>query len=433
MTGTQDRLQVGLTDAGRMVLRGFIFVAMATLVVPVFGVFAILLAVGGMAAVVGFILRPKIEVGCDLPERVIAGQTVRVSYTLKNVGRLPAYSLSLRYRNLPEAVELVEDPPVITGLRPGESVDVEVLIRPRRRGCHRIGRPVCESSFPFNLLRFGILREEQETLLVLPPFYQVRVPLHYVSRNVTSGNVLPVGRTGSSPEYIGSRPFMPGDSPRRIDVRAWARLAIPATKEYDNDLADYTAFVLDTRVSRGRRQSASGEIPELEAAVSLCASLAYTIHRDCLIDLLLAGTDLHEFTAWSKAVRLDRIHEALSGVEPSKDYGLEQIGPLLEERLQEVSEMIFIVLRWDETYRRLVEWAQRAGCHTTVVLIGNTSPTEKPQSGTSVQAQPPLGWERERAVSASDARRATSDETQLNADLRVVSAEDILAGRVEQL
>jgi len=280
-------------------------------------------------------------------------------------------------------------------------VAVAVTIRPKRRGSHRIGLPVCESSFPFNLFRIGTVRQEQETLLVLPAFSRMRVPLKYVSRHVNTSNLRPAGRAGGSPEYIGSRPFVSGDSPRRIDVRAWARLAAPATKEYDDDLDDYAAFVLDTRVPKGRVKSKSGEIEELEAAVSLCASVAYTIHRDCLIDLLLAGPDLHEFAAWPKTVRLERVHEVLAGVGASTGYSLDRIGPLLEDRLPEISEIVFVVLHWDEMYRRLAEWAERAGCHTTVIVIG------EPDVAALGEEWP--------------------------GDVRFMLAGDILAGRVEQL
>jgi uncharacterized protein (DUF58 family) len=194
---------------------------------------------------------------------------------------------------------------------------------------------------------------------------------------------------------------MTGDSPRKIDVRAWARLGTPATKEYEDDLDDYAAFVLDTRLPEGRARSKSGEVRELEAAVSLCASVAYSIHENCLVDLLLAGSQLHEFATSPKALRLDRVHEALAGVEPSKGYSLDQIGPLLEGRFQEISEIVFVVLHWDETYQRLAEWARRAGCHTTVVVIG--------------------------------APNAAAIGEDWAGDIRFVPADDILAGRVEQL
>lgn len=397
----QGKLHVGFTDAGKVLLRGTLFVVLATLVIPAFGVLAILLAVCLVALAIGFILRPRMQVVGNLPERVIEGQTVYLTYILRNVGRLPAYSLSLRFPALPGAVEQVGKARMVHRLGPGETAEVTVSIRPKRRGCHPIGLPVCESSFPFNLFRIGILNPEPQTLLVLPTFFWLRVPLQYVSRHVNTSSLRPAGRAGDSPEYIGSRPFVSGDSPRKIDVRAWARLGTPATKEYDHDLDDYAAFVLDTRVPEGRSGPKSGQIKELEAAVSLCASVAYSIHENCLIDLLLTGSQLHEFATSPKALRLDRIHEALAGVEPSKGYSLDQIGPLLEDRLQEISEIVFIVLHWDETYRRLAEWARRAGCHTTVVIIGE-----------------------------SDAATLGEDWA---GDIRFIATDDILAGRVEQL
>jgi hypothetical protein len=169
--------------------------------------------------------------------------------------------------------------------------------------------------------------------------------LPYVSRHVNVSSIRPAGRMGTSPEYIGNRPYQPGDPPRRIDVRAWARLSVPATKEYDDDLDNYAAIVLDTRVPGLSRRPRSGQawsrsflagllgrligggnahkdgtgspqpVKELEAAVSLCASMAYTIHKDCLIDLLLVGTDLHAFTSLPRATRLDRVRGA-GGVGP---------------------------------------------------------------------------------------------------------------------
>jgi uncharacterized protein (DUF58 family) len=401
MNRTGEKLHVGLTEAGRVYLHGMGFVVLASLVVPAFGALAILLAVCVVAAAVGCVLRPRIRVVGNLPDRVLAGQTADLSYMIENTGRLTAYSLSSRFLSLPEAVEQVGEPEVIARLGPGETARISLTIRPKRRGCHQIGLPICESSFPFNLFRIGIAHRESQTLLVLPSFSWLRVPLHYMSRHVNTSSLRSSGRSGSTPEYIGSRPFVSGDSPRRIDVRAWARLGVPATKEYDDDLDDYAAFVLDTRVPESRAKPKSGEIEELEAAVSLCASVAYSIREDCLIDLLLAGSERHEFTASPKGTRLERIHEILAGIEPSKDYSLDQIGPLLEDRLQEISEIVFIVLHWDEMYRRLAEWAQRAGCHTTVVVIG------RPDA-----AAPAEDWA---------------------GDIRFLAADDILAGRVEQL
>ena len=272
----------------------------------------------------------------------------------------------MRFRALPDGIEQLADAQTAPVLEPGQTAEVAVTIRPKRRGCYRIRGPVCESSFPFNLFHFGVSRDGEESLIVLPAFSLLDLSLPYVSRHVDASSLRPAGRLGTSPEYIGNRPYQPGDPPRRIDVRAWARLAAPATKEYDDDLDNYAALVLDTRVPEGRPKSGPREVKELEAAVSLCASMAYTLQRECLIDLLLAGPDLHSFAALPKEMRLDRVHETLAAVEPAQDYAVEQIGSLLEDRLGAVSEIVFIVLHWDRTYQQLAQWAEQAGCHCTV-------------------------------------------------------------------
>jgi len=426
MRKTKGRLRLGLTDAGKMALRGTGFVALAALIVPAFGVLSALVSVVLMALLVGFILRPKIQVSGNLPDHVIVGQTVQLRYVLKNVARLPAYNLCVRFAPkgvpkpsaLSEAIEQVGDGHVVSRLGPGDTTEVTVTIRPKRRGYYRIKQPVCQSSFPFNLFSFGTSHDDEETLIVLPAFSRLQIPLRHISRQVhASGTRLP-GRTGVSLEYAGNRPFLPGDSPRRIDARAWARLSVPATKEYHNDFDNYTALVLDTSVPEalckeflGLSWSRSNEIKELEAAISLCASVAFTINNDCLIDLLLAGPDLHQFTALPRMVRLDKIHEILAGVKPSRPYSLEQIEPILANRFYEISEVVFILLSWDKAYRRstgcltaLLELAGQAGCHCTVLKIGRSSRMHVGQDNVS--------W---------------------TENVRFLSPDDILTGRIKRL
>ena len=404
------RLRLGLTDAGKMVLRGTIFVALATLIVPAFGVLSALVSVVLMALLVGFVLRPKIRISGNLPERIIVGQTAQLRYVLKNVARLPAYNLCLRFGAMPEAIEQVGGGHLVSRLGPGETTEVTIAIRPKRRGYYQIKQPICQSSFPFNLFSFGTSRDDEETLIVLPAFSRIQIPLRRLSRHVHASGARLAGRTGLSLEYAGNRPFMPGDSPRNIDARAWARLSVPATKEYYDDFDNYTALVLDTGVPEVLSGPSSSEVKELEAAVSLCASVAFTINSDCLIDFLLAGPDLHQFPppatsgGWSGKVRLDKIHEILAGVEPSRGYSLEHIAPKLANRFSEISEVVFILLKWDKAYRRLLELAGQAGCHCTVLLIG--------QSGRMNVDEDKLSW---------------------TENVRFLSADDILTGQIKRL
>jgi uncharacterized protein (DUF58 family) len=415
----RNRLRFGLTDAGMMLLRGVLYVGLAALVVPAFGVLTVLISVMATALLVGLLVRPRISLTGTMPDRLIAGQTAELAYTLRNVGRLAAYHLSLQLPGLPETFEPVGEARVIARLAPGETAEVALMIRPQKRGSYRISQPVCRSSFPFNLFHFGTSHRAEETLLVLPAFSLLPMLLPCASRHVSVGGARPAGRTGASPEYVGNRPFLAGDSPRRIDVRAWARLARPATKEYDNDLDSYAALILDTRVPQTRSKAKTKESRELEAAVSFAASVAYSIHRSCLIDLLLAGDDLHSFAGLPRPVRLERIHELLAGVAPRWAYPWERIGPLLGERLPEISEAIFILLRLDDVYRQLIEQAERAGCHCTVVVVG--------EPGREAQDRGPGIGDGREAVPPSCAFCLPPSAC------RFVAPEEILAGRIEPL
>ena len=117
----------------------------------------------------------------------------------------------------------------------------------------------------------------------------------------------------------------------------------------------------------------SNESEEFEAAVSLCASVAFTINDNCLIDLLLAGPNLYQFTNWPKKMRLDKIHEILAGVKLSLDYTPERMIQTMVDHLGQMSEVVFILTGWKNTYRQLFELAGRARCNSTVFIIGKSN------------------------------------------------------------
>jgi uncharacterized protein (DUF58 family) len=418
----------GLTEAGKVVLEGAGFVALTALVFPAFGVLSTLICIVLAALVGGFVLRPRIRLSGNLPECVMAGQTVRLTYLLENVGRFAAYNLGVKFTALPEAIEQIEDGRVVSRLVSGGTAEVTVAIRPRRRGRYNIKQPVCRSSFPFNLFNFGCTCGEEQSLLVLPTFSMLQISARGPSRQVLAGTTRLAGRMGFSPEYAGNRPFRPGDSPRKIDARAWARLSVPATKEYHDDLDSYVALVLDTaapdgvagtchgrpardpKAGRPRHDAAKMTTTSqdasdaLEAAVSLCASVAFSINNESLIELLLAGPELHQFTDRPRTARVQMIHEILAGVELSQGGSLERIESILANRFFEISDVIFILSGWKRAYGPLLKMACQAGCRTTVLIVGRAGPIPPEQDH--------LNW---------------------TSDVRVLSPEEILAGQVRDL
>ena len=382
MLRADERFRIGVTQAGRTVLRGIAFVALATLFVPALGVLCALAFVLAAALVVGFVLRPRVRVDGHLPDRIVAGRATRLSYKLQNRSRLPAYDLCMRFAALPETMELVtadsaagpqENRPVISRLGPGDTADATLTIRATRRGRYRIKQPICRSGFPFNLFWFGTSRRGDESMVVVPAFSRLHMPVRHLGRRAHVTGLRLAGRAGLSPEYSGNRPFMAGDSPRHIDARAWARLAAPATKEYDEDCDNSAAVILDTRLPDTPGQSRSKRMQEFETAVSLCASVAFTINDSSFVDLLMTGTEQHEFTGWPRPARLDRIHELLAEAKPARDDLSELAMLSLADRFYDMSQAVFVLLSWSPMYRKLVELAVRADCHCTIIPVGGSA------------------------------------------------------------
>jgi len=178
---------------------------------------------------------------------------------------------------------------------------------------------------------------------------------------------------------------------------------VPATKEYHSDLDHYTALILDTSVPEELRSKLE-EVEELEAAVSLCASVAFSINNNSLIDILLAGSGLYEFAGQARTVRLDKIHEILAGIRADGDLDIDYMSERLIEHFSEISEAVFILLNWNETYRDLIRMAEIEGCQCKVFLIDGANRASFERGDAS--------W---------------------SGEIQFLSSEDILAERVKRL
>jgi uncharacterized protein (DUF58 family) len=310
----------------------------------------------------------------------------------------------LEFKTLPKTIEQIGTGQVISRLAPGESVEVTVAIKSSRRGYYKIKQPVCRSGFPFNLFDFGTSRDVEETIIVLPNFYRLRFFPTGLGYNLSTGGARLVGQRRAFPEYAGNRPFLPGDSLRRIDARAWARLSVPATKEYHEDFDKQTALILDTCVSDLPLLSNSNECAEFEAAISLCASVAFTINNDCLIDVFCAGNEIYQFPAFSRIMRLNKIHDILAGIKSAKSCSLEKMSPMLINQFPRISDVFFILLRLDKKYRYLINLANQAGCHCNVLLVGGPEKID-----------------------------LDSDDTGCNGNLKILSPDQILTGQIKHL
>lgn len=368
-----------LTPAGKVMLAGILLSGMTcwvTLHIPIYHVFCALVAAYLASSLFALLMRRKVSVRGQMPDRAVAGHEVTAVFRFTNRSRGPAYDLGVGFFHLPACVREAEGRAMLPRLAPGESVRVEVRLSPLRRGLHALGDAYAYSTFPFNFSRNWPLRCPGGLLLVLPDFQPLaRVELPVGSRYQPGGIAL-TSKVGESPEYIGSRDYHPGDSTRRIDFRSWARLAHPVVREYQEEYYCRVGLVLDTFVPGKRKPPPSG-FDNLEAAVSLTAAAADALSRgEYVIDLFAAGPELYVFRAGRHTAHFENVLEILACVEPCRQNPFDAVSPALADELENISAVVFVLLDWDASRRQLVRAAAEAGCSARVVIVTEGSTTD---------------------------------------------------------
>lgn len=375
-----------LTDPGKLMVTGLLL-ALATgsltFNIPIYHLFTVLTTVLVVAFIVGFVFRPRVRITGRLPSKAGAGEPLSCRLTVANLSRLPAWDLSLGFFDLPAELKEIEPGKCLPHLGPSESTEFELRLLPRRRGLYELPRPRPFTTFPFNLFRSGPRRPGTAPLLVLPSFHslsEVDVP---VSARYQPGGIALTSHIGESPEYIGNRDYRPGDSMRRIDSRAWARLATPVVKEYREEYYCRIALVVDTFVP-GRRRCPPEGFANLEAAVSLTASVADAMSRgEHIIDIFAAGPDLYVFRSGRHTAHLENVLEILACVEECRRNPFEVVAPALADELSNISSVVFVLLDWDRSREAMVRTAVETGCGVKVVLVRDKDPSHPPESAES--------------------------------------------------
>ena len=348
-------------------------VSSASLDIPVFHLLCALCALAIVVCGAARLCRPQVRLKGSVPEKAVTGEPLTLFHALRNTGKRNAYDVTAGILQLPEEIELVEGEQLVPVLAPQESETVTTTLRPLMRGLYPLPQPRAFSTFPFNLYRMRAPRERAKPfstpLLVYPHFHPlsgIDVP---VSARYQPGGIALSSNVGESPEYIGNRPYRAGDSPRHLDFRAWARLAQPVVREYQEEYYCRIALVLDTFVP-GKRKPPPQGFPDMEAAVSLTASVADAMARgEYIIDIFAAGPTLHVFRAGRHTAHFDNVLEILACVDVCRTNPFEVVTPALTDELASISTVICVLLDWDASREALVRAAADCGCSTKVVVL----------------------------------------------------------------
>ena len=211
-----------------------------------------------------------------------------------------------------------------------------------------------------------------EALLVMPRTHPV-APLDLPgSRRLQPGGVAFAGRVGEAEEFVSLRDYRPGDTPRRIHWKAWARTGRPVVKEYQDEFFVRHALILDT--------FGDGESERFEAAVSIAAShVMQPRSNDALLDLMFVEGQAYTLTQGRGLGAPAELLRVLATVTESHGAGFAGLAEAVELAAHRLSGAICVLLAWDEPRQRLVAALRARGIPVRVWLVAIEG--ERPEPG----------------------------------------------------
>lgn len=193
-------------------------------------------------------------------------------------------------------------PALGSGLRAGarggaRTVELTYALTGERRGVHSIGPLIVRSTDPFGLARRNMVFGDRTPVTVAPAVIDLP-PLADFAGEAGGTLHTTTNQLGQGSDNLVARPYMSGDSMRRIHWRATAHRDELMVRQEEQESTPEASVVIDRGVLRWASEAmiAPGADPGFETAVSACVSVvARLVHDGYSVEVLdTDGTVLAE-------------------------------------------------------------------------------------------------------------------------------------------
>ena len=231
---------------------------------------AILLTLPGVSYLLGWWALRGLEFERDLPPMAWEGEEGQLNYIVRNPTRIARFFLSVQ-ETLPDWVELRDEDGALFNVSADEVASICLNVRFRRRGVFAANGFDVTAMDPLGVFAFTRHIPSEGELVVYPLPQALRSTAltgaeKYGWQDFTSRLL-----RGSSVDPDGVRPYVPGDSMRRIHWRQTARTGKLNVIEFEEALASNLVIALDMEVGS---DVGEGVDTTFEYAVRMAASLA---------------------------------------------------------------------------------------------------------------------------------------------------------------
>lgn len=262
-----------------------------------------------------FSMARRIEISRNVPESVMAGETVLVNVTLRNKKRLfPSWLMSAADHIAGGGGRLTGGV-VFTRVPARSSRSESYRLRPMRRGIYHLGPLVVTTRFPLGLVERGVEFRLADRLVVYPRlgrlspawFREQLMASELFERQAPERGVY-------EDEFHRIREYRAGDNPRAIHWRSSARQGELMVREYHQSRDRDLALFLDLWWPRRPDED---DVERVELAVSFAATVCIE-HirqaRDATVSLDVAGENRVHWEGGSGRTRVDSLLELLARI-----------------------------------------------------------------------------------------------------------------------
>ena len=412
-SGFRYRVTRRFTPAGRFVLAGIVASALFgldTTKTTAYQAFTCLAALIAVALIWNIFFRVNLTALRILPRFGSAGQTLSYRIKVANSGDKQLQELFLlenlpdprpsfadyskakfglkseyqRWRQLIAMNQLaVAERQSMPSLMPKSEVEVNAGFVPLRRGRIEFESLSVGRADLFGLINAYATVPVKQHVLVLPKRYNlpdIKLP---GNRAYQQGGVQLSTSVADSEEFQSLREYRPGDPPRKIHWKSWAKTGKPIIKEYQDEFFVRHALILDTFMEGG-----SGEV--FEEAISVAASFACTVQtQESLLDLMFVGTEAFCETIGRGQGQIEHFLEVLACVRPCYDKAFSVLHRHVVSRRPVISGCVCVLLAWDQDRSDFVHNLHVLGLRPLVIVITDPELSNVPALE-SAQEKP--GW-----------------------------------------
>ena len=277
-------------------------------------------------------------------------------------------------------------PALGSGLRGAERVvQLSYTVEGERRGIHPIGPLQVTSTDPFGLARRTTVFGERTPVTVAPAVIDLP-PLNNFAGEAGGTLHTTNNQLGQGADNLIARPYVPGDSMRRIHWRATAHRDELMVRQEEQESTPEATVVMDRGVLRFSPEAmqAPGADPGFEAAVSACVSVVTRlVHDGYAVEVIDSdGTVLAERIDGGDMTEVEGLVNQFASLTARRDDHLGKLVRVFAGVM--TGPVVLIVGRFDPADAEIVAPVAH---HSTLALLLAVAPV-----GDSLERAADLGW-----------------------------------------